>query len=107
MIVTCECENCLLKELCINRNQRLKSIEGHDWFYVNLICKHKYPDKVIDKFDCDKCINKPICRVHHEALIRSDIILATCRNDIKKALYKLPDQDAFEAVLCCKGYMTK
>lgn len=105
MIVTCECETCLLKELCINRNQRLKSIEGHEWFYVTLTCKHKNPDKVIDPFDCDKCKNKPICKVHNEKLVRPDIILACRRNEIKYAMDKLPNPDAFTATLCCKGYM--
>lgn len=105
MIVSCECETCLLKELCINRNQRLKSIEGHDWFYVTLICKHKHPNKVVNRFDCDKCKNKDICKVHHEKLVSADVILACRRNEMNDAMKKLPNPDAFEALLCCKGYM--
>ena len=107
MIISCECETCLLKDLCVNRNQQLKNIEGHEWFYVTLICKHKRPDKVVERFDCNKCKNKSICRVHAEKLVSSDTILACRRNEIKEAMKKLPNPDAFEAVLCCKGYMTE
>ena len=103
MIVSCECESCILKELCVNRNQRLRNIEGHEGFYVNLICKHKHPDKIVDRFDCDKCKNKPICKIHAEKLVSSDVILACRRNEIKEAMKKFLNPDAFEAVLCCKG----
>ena len=78
----CECESCLLKELCINRNQRLKSIEGHDWFYVTLICKHKNPNTEIDRFDCNKCKNKSVCKVHVNQTLDSSILLALRRNEI-------------------------
>lgn len=108
MIVSCECNTCLLNELCVNRNRRLTDIEGREYLYVTLTCKHKHPNKEVTKFDCDKCKNKAICRVHHEPLVSPDIFFATIRNDIKIAMSrKLPNADAFEATLCCKGYMIK
>ena len=107
MIVSCECNTCLLKDLCINRNRSLDEIEGHEWFYVMLVCKHKRPDKRIEHFDCNKCKNKSICKVHHEKLISADVILSCRRIEIKEAMKKLPNPDAFEAELCCKGYMTE
>ena len=107
MIVTSECNNCLLKDLCVNRNQTLENIEGHEWFYVTLICKHKHINKIVERFDCDKCKNKPICKVHNEKLVSADAILIGRRNEIKDAMNKLPHPDAFDAVLCCKGYMTE
>lgn len=105
MIVSCECESCLLNDLCINRNRTLKDIEGHEWFYVILVCKHKHFNKIIEHFNCDKCKNKPICKVHNEKLVSADTMLADRRNEVKDAMNKLPHSNAFDAVLCCKGYM--
>lgn len=105
MIVTCECSTCLLNDLCINRNQTLANIEGPEWFYVTLVCKHKHLNKIVERFDCDKCKNKPICRTHNMDGVLADAMLACCRIDIKNAMNKLPYPDAFDAVLCCKGYM--
>ena len=47
MIVKCECKNCLLEDLCVNRNQRLKNIDGLEQVYVQLSCNHLHPGKII------------------------------------------------------------
>lgn len=105
MIVTCECENCLLKDLCINRNQRLKSIEGPEHFYVQLSCNHLHPGKVFHYFKCDKCKNKSICKIFKNGDIGGNSLIDYYLSDMNRECGNKLNKNAFEAILCCRGYM--
>ena len=105
MIVKCECKNCFLEDLCVNRNSRLTKIDGLEQFYVELSCNHLHPGKIIQSFNCSKCKNKPICRVFQVDEISGnrhiDRYLSAMNIECNHNLNK----DAFQAVLQCKGYM--
>ena len=75
MIVTGECENCLLKDLCVNRNQRLKNIDGPEHFYVQLSCNHLHAGKIFHYFNCDKCKNKVICKIFKDGDIEGNRLI--------------------------------
>ena len=105
MIVTCECNNCLLKDLCINRNQRLKNIDGPEHFYVQLSCNHLHPGKIIQSFNCGKCKNKPICRVFQAGDISGNRHIDKYLSTMNIICSEKLNKDAFQAVLQCKGYM--
>ena len=102
MIVKCECSNCLLKELCINRNQRLTNIKGLDQFYVQLSCNHLYPGKIIPSFNCSNCKNKPVCRVFQAGEISGNQHIDKYLSAMNIECFQKLNKDAFQAVLQCK-----
>lgn len=106
MIVTCECNNCLLKDLCVNRNTKLTKMDGPDHFYVQLSCNHLHPDKIIKYFDCDKCKNKPICKIFNK---KSDIDgnteILLYKSNMVTYVRDRTNRGAFNPVLHCKGYV--
>ena len=105
MIVTCECNNCLLKDLCINRNQRLKAIDGPEHFYVQLSCNHLHAGKVFHYFNCDKCKNKSICKIFKDSKQAGNTLIDFYLGNMVEECNKKLNKNAFEAILCCKGYM--
>lgn len=105
MIVTYECNNCLLKDLCVNRNQRLKNIDGPEHFYVQLSCNHLHPGKIIQSFNCSKCKNKPVCGVFQEGDISGNRRIDKYLSVMNIVCSEKLNKDAFQAVLQCKGYM--
>ena len=104
MIVKCECEICLLKDLCVNRNQRLKNIEGLDQFYVQLSCNHRLSGKIIQSFNCSKCRNKPICKVFQVSEISGNQLLDKHLSAMNLECSRKLNKGAFQATLQCKGY---
>ena len=108
MIVSCECNNCLLKDLCTKRNYLVQDFEsnwGDKFMYVTLKCKHLHPNVQTDGFDCSKCKNKPICAVQNHKQFKPEEYLWEINYEVKtKCIGKLP-ADAFHVILCCKGYM--
>ena len=105
MIVTCECENCLLKDLGVNRNQRVKTIDGPEHFYVSLSCNHLHPGKIIHSFNCDKCKNKVICRIFKDGDIEGNNLIEYYLSGMNIECSRKLNKDAFQAILQCKGYM--
>ena len=105
MIVTCECNNCLIKDLCVNRNQRLKDIDGLEQFYVQLSCNHLHPGKIIQSFNCSKCKNKPVCRVFQAGETSGNRHIDEYLSAVNLECHSKLNKDAFQAVLQCKGYM--
>lgn len=105
MIVTCECNNCLLKELCINRNQRLKTIDGPEHFYVQLSCNHLHPGKIIQSFNCNKCKNKLVCKIFADGNIPGNRLVDHYLSSVTLECDRKLNKDAFQAILQCKGYM--
>lgn len=104
MIVTCECNNCLLTDLCINRNLRLTKIEGLEQFYVQLSCNHLHPGKIIQSFNCSKCKNKPICRVFQAGEISGNQHINGYLSAVNLECNRKLNKNAFQVILQCKGY---
>lgn len=105
MIVTCECDNCLLKELCVNRNTKLTKMDGPEHFYVQLSCNHLHPNKIIKSFDCDRCKNKAVCKIFNKKSDQEgNATIDTYKSSMVKWIRYRTNKDAFQAILQCKGY---
>lgn len=105
MIVTCECRTCLLKDLCLNANIEFTDLEGPEYLYITLNCNHKYQDKVFNYFDCSKCKNKAICKTFKDGDIEGNRYLDRWKSKIVTECRKKLNDNAFEVIVCCKGYM--
>ena len=106
MIVTCECNSCLLKDLCVNRNTKLTKIDGPDHLYVQLSCNHLYPGKIIQSFNCDRCKNKPICKIFNKKSDQEgNATIDTYKTNMEIWVEYRTNKGAFTPVLHCKGYM--
>lgn len=105
MIVTCECNTCLLKDLCVNRNTKLTKMEGPDHLYVQLSCNHLHPDKIIKYFDCSKCRNKAVCKIFKESEQKGNATIDTYKSNMNIWVRYRTNKGAFNPVLHCKGYM--
>lgn len=105
MIVSCECNSCLLKDLCVNRNQGLKNINGPEHFYVQLSCNHLHPGKIIQSFNCSKCKNKPVCKIFEDGNTPGNRLIDHYLSNMNIKCSRKLNKDAFQAVLQCKGYM--
>ena len=106
MIITCECDSCLLKDLCVNRNTKLTKMDGPDYLYVQLSCNHLHPNKIIKSFECSKCKNKAICKIYNK---KSDIDGNTeilfYRSNMATYVHGRTNEGAFNPLLHCRGYM--
>lgn len=104
MIVSCECNSCFLKDLCVNRNTKLTDISGLEQFYVILSCNHLHPGKIIQPFNCSKCKNKPICRVFQAGEISGNQHIDKYLSAMNIECCRKLNKNAFQAILKCKGY---
>lgn len=109
MTVSCECNTCYCKGLCINRNHYAGDFAAspelaNKIISIDLKCKHRHPTATDKKFDCAKCKNKPICKIHNLSKSTMAEFFKELMHDIKtKCLDKLPDE-AFAVEISCVGF---
>lgn len=107
MIVKCECNDCYLKDLCINKNLKLARLEGPEYLYVQLSCNHLHRGKKFQYFNCSKCINKPICKVFKDGDVEGYRYLDEIKSYSTTYCTNRLNKGAFEVIIECRGYTTK